>query len=519
MFNNVALDVFIGLVFIFLLYSLFATIIQEMIATRLAFRAKVLEKAITRMLESVQTDNRRPFGDRIDGFLHLLGLKNILKEGRVAPWFYAHPLIKYLGEDNYYSKPAYLHAANFSKVIIDLLKDFNLPESQAIQSIHNSIMNGTINKLPIDITNIKSDKLNPAIKILFHRNKISEGPEQKDIVPGPKLLATETVALNHNTALFLKSLWQDSGADINKFKSKLENWYNDTMERASGWYKKYTRVLLLIIGLIIAYFFNVDSIAIHRILSTNKPARDQLVQMAIANKDNLNPENFNNSNDSILKATYLMVSKEANDANDVLGLGKPWVDTCKMYNDSLKSKEYNARFENLSKIKKGVSDSVAILSVVLADYSNDLDSLSEISGPGTAVINNKIRGLKKKIASDSSLLIKYQSFSFPEYDRMLKLQQRCAYIKEARKGKWFVYSPNQTGGLETILGWLITAMALTLGAPFWFDLLSKLVSLRGAGAITTPGSDNTSNPQNSPVNQTSPINVTLNPNPGGEAVG
>ncbi len=519
MFNNVALDVFIGLVFIFLLYSLLATIIQEMIATRLAIRAKVLEKAIIRMLENMQTDNRRPFGDRIDGFLHVLGLKNILKEGNVAPWFYAHPLIKYLGEDNYYSKPAYLHASNFSKVIIDLLKDFNLPESQAIQSIHNSIMNGTIHKLPIDIKNIKSDKLNPAIKILFNRNAMQTGSEQKDLVPNPTLLATETIELNHNTALFLKSLWQDSGADLNIFKSKLEDWFNDTMDRATGWYKKYTRVLLLIIGLIIAYFFNVDSIAIHRILSTNKPARDQLVQMAIANKDNLNPEKYNSSNDSVLKATYLMVSKEANDANDVLGLGKPWVDTCKMCNDSLKSEKFKARFDSLNKIKTGFADSVSILSGILANYSNDLDSLSQINSPQAIVTRNQIRDLKKNISSDSNLLLKYQSFNLPEYDQMLKLKQRCDYIKKARENKVFVYSPNQRGGLETILGWLITAMALTLGAPFWFDLLNKLVSLRGAGTITTTGDDGTSGSKNSGTTQAPPINVTVNPNPGGEAVG
>lgn len=33
-----------------------------------------------------------------------------------------------------------------------------------------------------------------------------------------------------------------------------------------------------------------------------------------------------------------------------------------------------------------------------------------------------------------------------------------------------------------ILGWIVTAIALTLGAPFWFDLLQKFVNLRGAGA-------------------------------------
>jgi hypothetical protein len=33
----------------------------------------------------------------------------------------------------------------------------------------------------------------------------------------------------------------------------------------------------------------------------------------------------------------------------------------------------------------------------------------------------------------------------------------------------------------TLLGWLITAVAAVFGAPFWFDMLGKLVQLRGAG--------------------------------------
>ena len=34
---------------------------------------------------------------------------------------------------------------------------------------------------------------------------------------------------------------------------------------------------------------------------------------------------------------------------------------------------------------------------------------------------------------------------------------------------------------EGLLGWLVTALAGMLGAPFWFDLLQKLINLRGAG--------------------------------------
>ena len=37
-----------------------------------------------------------------------------------------------------------------------------------------------------------------------------------------------------------------------------------------------------------------------------------------------------------------------------------------------------------------------------------------------------------------------------------------------------------------ILGWLITALAVSLGAPFWFDLLNRLVKLRGTGTKPKP---------------------------------
>src|SRR5258705_7006034 len=162
MFNNVALDIFIGLVFVFLLYSLLATIVQEIIATWLAFRSKVLEKAILRMLEDGRNTSRVSFLDRLKGFFHMLGLFDFLRNTKIAPWFYAHPMVKYLGEDNYYSKPAYLSAKNFSKVLIDLLKGIERPESEAVQSIQNSISNGTINQLPIN-----PGDTNPAVRVIL----------------------------------------------------------------------------------------------------------------------------------------------------------------------------------------------------------------------------------------------------------------------------------------------------------------------------------------------------------------
>ncbi len=46
---------------------------------------------------------------------------------------------------------------------------------------------------------------------------------------------------------------------------------------------------------------------------------------------------------------------------------------------------------------------------------------------------------------------------------------------------WETLPSFQNIGLNTFIGWLITALAISLGAPFWFDLLGKLVNLRSGG--------------------------------------
>lgn len=47
---------------------------------------------------------------------------------------------------------------------------------------------------------------------------------------------------------------------------------------------------------------------------------------------------------------------------------------------------------------------------------------------------------------------------------------------------WQVAMPAQPSGWATkIIGWFITICAATLGAPFWFDMLSKIINIRNAG--------------------------------------
>jgi hypothetical protein len=52
-----------------------------------------------------------------------------------------------------------------------------------------------------------------------------------------------------------------------------------------------------------------------------------------------------------------------------------------------------------------------------------------------------------------------------------------------------------TAGLGKVAGLLITAFALTLGAPFWFDLLGKVANLRGSGPATKAAALPSAGPQ------------------------
>jgi hypothetical protein len=64
---------------------------------------------------------------------------------------------------------------------------------------------------------------------------------------------------------------------------------------------------------------------------------------------------------------------------------------------------------------------------------------------------------------------------------------------------------------------MITAFAICLGAPFWFDLLNKLIKIRGAG--NNNNSSNTVDLTAAKETSTTMINTTSTQNTSEEAVG
>lgn len=87
-----------------------------------------------------------------------------------------------------------------------------------------------------------------------------------------------------------------------------------------------------------------------------------------------------------------------------------------------------------------------------------------VEGAKTYVANNP-DGLKSGSFSEQRQYIDSVNTEMSKYNYVLGVS------KEAKFTGW------------TILGWLITAFAISLGAPFWFDLLNKLMQVRNSVKI------------------------------------
>ena len=305
-----------------------------MLASWFGMRAQMLERGIIRMLSD--GDSGPSVMARLKSILSLFGYSSN-KDKSLSAEFFKHPLIKYLSEDKWHSKPSYLTAQNFSAVTIDLLRGLNTdPGANTMQQIKE--------------------------RIFSDENAI------------PDLTGKGVVMLEDETKLYLRSMFINSNNDFEKFKTALEKWFDDTMQRASGWYKRHVQMLLFFIGFAVANGFNVNTIEIGKTLSKDQKAREGIVQMAVA---------FQHNN--------------------------------------------NAAFQ------KSKSDS-AFAESVKDSLKSDLGKANSILGLGWS--------------KQSFCICSWQSWK--NYFRMLP-------------------------------GFILTALAISLGAPFWFDLLSKLVNLRGAG--------------------------------------
>jgi len=473
MTGNIALDVAIGLTFVFVLYSLLASVIAEIIASFFGLRARNLQTGISRLLEEdkkglIQQSPReilflRKLIDFVNDLIAPLATAFQRKDEKsTVNQFYKHPAIKYLAKDKFFSKPSYIHPSTFSKVVMDILKEKE-----------NEDDTGTpLERIQKKLELYKDSTLK--IEALEAKLKNETAAENRTILKSQIRKLKSDSFLHGDTCKLLTSYLEDANNDLDKFQESLESWFNNTMDRVRGWYKRKNQFILLVIGLFLAIKFNANTVEIAKRLSKDEQARTEMVGMATAfveeNPDLVNRINGfkNDSLDSSLQQDVQLMNDRLDSLIEI-------------------KKELHADIDEASNVLgQSLPDSLLAKPVKKAERNKAAESIE----PNQVFIN------------DSNYIITFpDKYMAANAGRYYEIRKQCG----SKKGDAiYAYPDMPRYWWANILGYLITALAISLGAPFWFDLLNKLVKLRGSAQQSTgsggaAGGKKNSKPTETPV--------------------
>jgi hypothetical protein len=95
-----------------------------------------------------------------------------------------------------------------------------------------------------------------------------------------------SISIPDNVKSAMDALTAEAGEDAKKLQDGVENWYNASMDRVSGWYKRRTQIFIFIMGVIAAIAVNADCIEISKRLSSDASLRQSVVALAEATAKN-----------------------------------------------------------------------------------------------------------------------------------------------------------------------------------------------------------------------------------------
>src|SRR6266850_1006572 len=396
MLGSSIIDIAIGLIFVYLLLSLICSAANEVIEHFSKKRAKDLEK----------------------------GLNEMLREPSLVEELYKHPLIYSLFPKPYKpgagNLPSYIPARNFALALMDIAAP---GDGQGQSGAAGATGPGLASTSVSALQDIKDN------------------------------LAKVRAALAGNTALpadvrkALLTFVDAASGDPKKVRENIEGWFDSSMDRVSGWYKRRSQLIVLVVGLVLTILLNVDTLAIVRTLSTDKAMRDSLVAAA---------QEYAKKNPTPTPSPAAVTSPASNAPSPSKPASVPAPSAAA--GQSPKSKPSPAAKPSATAASSPGGPAAPSVSPATATPG----------GPGSAAAM-----MADPCAADKTS---------PE----CRVQQNLAEIKKLglpigwtrAEGDPRSLNISWQGWLLRIIGWLVTALALSLGAPFWFDMLNKFIVVR-----------------------------------------
>jgi len=78
----------------------------------------------------------------------------------------------------------------------------------------------------------------------------------------------------------LQALATNADGDITIFRTSVEHWYDDHMDRVSGWYKRHVAKITLAVGAILVLLLNINTITVGRALYSDSVIRSAVGTLA-----------------------------------------------------------------------------------------------------------------------------------------------------------------------------------------------------------------------------------------------
>ncbi|BBD66236.1 hypothetical protein NIES4072_00850 [Nostoc commune NIES-4072] len=371
----VVVDIALGLVFIYLILSLLASEIQELLATLLQWRAKHLRTSIELLVSGGSESEKSDIVNAIQLVQKLYNdpLINTLNQqakGKIEKHFQEitkNPDKRVIEKQ---SGPSYLPSETFAITLLDTLKIPQLinhvkhPSEEAKTNLHLILASYKELKKGInDPTSPSYTKIQEIYGDIDQKFIDFVNNELPDEVPNSLIKSLSVIAQRSRIKI------GDLTEEVNQLKNEVETWFDRSMDRASGVYKRNAKGVAILIGISVAFLTNTDTFHLVKRLSE----------------------------DSVIRST----------------------------------------------ITQSASQRI--------DYINDEAARRDI----------------EKLLGNASIPIGWQNIN-QQFELLDTTKSNRVYIRISQVFK-------------LICGWIVSGFAIAMGAPFWFDILNKIINVRNAG--------------------------------------
>ncbi len=225
---------------------------------------------------------------------------------------------------------------------------------------------------------------------------------------------------------------------VTQLQEEVGGWFDNSMERASGVYKRNAKGVAILIGFSIAILTNVNSIYLINQLSYDQDLRQALINSSGELTLSLNGEV--GSSGELSAEQIRQLNREYGDVLNDLNLPIGW-------DPDLVAQQFGC--PDLDKLSSTENGSL--------EWQTVFDECIQTQGQVTEESSNNLPESTKTEESGNNYFL-------PTAILAMLLTRNLGTI------------------LLVITGWLITGIAISMGASFWFDLLGKLINVRNTGS-------------------------------------